>query len=109
MATLHISNGGYGLNLRRVSIPPHLLNSAQDVLELSPYRVVRRHLFVDCFHTARHVRVRGSAYCCRSNQSETLNAAQSPQSYPDPLTGSLSDRAPTLQGLEDQNCNRSEA
>jgi hypothetical protein len=24
----------------RVSIPPHLLNGAQDVLELSPYRVV---------------------------------------------------------------------
>ena len=28
------------LNERRRPYPPHLLNSAQDVLELSPYRVV---------------------------------------------------------------------
>jgi len=64
---------------------------------------------VDSFHTARHVRMRDSAYCGRSNQSERLHAAQSSQSYPDQLTVSLFDRTPTLQGLEDQNCNRSEA
>src|SRR5262249_40729781 len=64
---------------------------------------------VDSFHTAVHTRMRDSAYCGRSNQSERLHADQSSQSYPDQLTGRLSDCAPTLQGLQVQNCNRSEA
>src|SRR5262249_22616002 len=64
---------------------------------------------VDSFHTAVHMRMRDSAYCGRSNQSERLHAGQSSQSYSDQLTGRLSDCASTLQGLQVQNCNRSEA
>src|SRR5262249_27188749 len=64
---------------------------------------------LDSFHTAVHMRMRDSAYCGRSNQSERLHAGQSSQSYSDQLTGRLSDCASTLQGLQVQNCNRSEA